>query len=102
MEELITIMHKRVFARSGAISLLTITLLHKKLNSGIIRRGIINIIAIFFSGKVNSLFGVCEAIVPLIYGPMYSYIYRTTLETMPGAFFLIGGALTAPAAAIFW
>lgn len=53
-------------------------------------------------GKVNSLFGVCEALVPLIYGPMYSYIYRTTLDTMPGAFFLIGGGLTAPAAIIFW
>lgn len=53
-------------------------------------------------GKVNSLFGVCEAIVPLIYGPMYSYIYRTTLNTMPGAFFLIGGGLTAPAVIIFW
>lgn len=54
-----------------------------------------------FSGKVNSLFGVCEALVPLIYGPMYSAVYKATLKTVPGAFFLLGGALTAPAALIF-
>jgi PCFT/HCP family folate transporter-like MFS transporter 1/3 len=52
-------------------------------------------------GKVNSLFGVCEALVPLIYGPMYSAVYKATLKTVPGAFFLLGGALTAPAALIF-
>ncbi|CAH1708580.1 unnamed protein product [Aphis gossypii] len=52
-------------------------------------------------GKVNSIFGVCEAIVPLIYGPMYSSVYKHTLKTFPGAFFLLGGLLTAPAAIIF-
>ncbi|XP_015364776.1 PREDICTED: solute carrier family 46 member 3-like [Diuraphis noxia] len=52
-------------------------------------------------GKVNSLFGVCEALVPLIYGPMYSAVYKATLKTVPGAFFLLGGALTVPAALIF-
>ncbi|XP_050421662.1 solute carrier family 46 member 3-like [Adelges cooleyi] len=52
-------------------------------------------------GKVNSLYGVCEAMVPLIYGPMYSAVYKATLKTVPGAFFLLGGALTAPAALIF-
>ncbi|KAL4120330.1 hypothetical protein QTP88_013046 [Uroleucon formosanum] len=52
-------------------------------------------------GKVNSIFGVCEALVPLIYGPMYSSVYKHTLKTFPGAFFLLGGLLTAPAAIIF-
>ncbi|XKL67100.1 hypothetical protein PGB90_010520 [Kerria lacca] len=33
---------------------------------------------------------------------MYSSIYKKTLNKMPGAFFLVGGALTAPAAVIFW
>ncbi|XP_050538920.1 solute carrier family 46 member 3-like [Daktulosphaira vitifoliae] len=52
-------------------------------------------------GKANSLFGVCEALVPLIYGPMYSAVYKTTLKSFPGAFFLLGGALTIPAVIIF-
>ncbi|XP_017782042.1 PREDICTED: uncharacterized protein LOC108566582 [Nicrophorus vespilloides] len=52
-------------------------------------------------GKVNSLFGVCEALMPLVYGPMYSATYAATMETMPGAFLLLGGALTIPAVVIF-
>ncbi|XP_075230658.1 putative peptidoglycan muropeptide transporter SLC46 isoform X2 [Lycorma delicatula] len=52
-------------------------------------------------GKVNSLFGVCEALMPLVYGPMYSAVYAATMHTMPGAFFLLGGALTTPAVVIF-
>ncbi|XP_003247461.2 uncharacterized protein LOC100574766 [Acyrthosiphon pisum] len=32
---------------------------------------------------------------------MYSAVYKATLKTVPGAFFLLGGALTAPAALIF-
>nr|XP_022901640.1 proton-coupled folate transporter-like [Onthophagus taurus]XP_022901641.1 proton-coupled folate transporter-like [Onthophagus taurus] len=52
-------------------------------------------------GKVNSLFGVCEALMPLVYGPMYSATYAATMDTMPGAFLLLGGALTIPAVIIF-
>lgn len=50
---------------------------------------------------MNSIFGVCEALTPLVYGPMYSATYAATLNVMPGAFFLLGGALTVPAVAIF-
>lgn len=50
---------------------------------------------------MNSLFGVCEALTPLIYGPMYSATYAATLNIMPGAFFLLGGGLTVPAVIIF-
>jgi PCFT/HCP family folate transporter-like MFS transporter 1/3 len=50
---------------------------------------------------VNSLFGVCEALMPLVYGPMYSAVYAATMHTVPGAFFLLGGGLTAPAVIIF-
>jgi len=53
------------------------------------------------SGKVNSLFGVCEALMPLVYGPMYSYVYSATIRTAPGSFFILGGALTSPAVVIF-
>lgn len=52
-------------------------------------------------GKVNSLFGVAEALMPLVYGPMYTSLYSATLSTLPGAFFLLGGALTVPAVIIF-
>ncbi|KAL5285026.1 hypothetical protein ACFFRR_007014 [Megaselia abdita] len=53
-------------------------------------------------GKVNSLFGVAEALMPLVYGPMYTTLYAATMQTLPGAFFLLGGALTAPAVVIFF
>lgn len=48
-------------------------------------------------GKVNSLFGVCESLMPLVYGPMYSAIYAATMKTFPGTFFLAGGCMTMPA-----
>ncbi|CAH1967114.1 unnamed protein product [Acanthoscelides obtectus] len=52
-------------------------------------------------GKVNSLFGACESLMPLVYGPMYSATYAATINTMPGAFFILGGFLTFPAVIIF-
>ncbi|XP_011502116.1 PREDICTED: solute carrier family 46 member 3-like [Ceratosolen solmsi marchali] len=52
-------------------------------------------------GKVNSLFGVCEAIVPLVYGPMYSSIYGATVNNFPGTFFLVGGGLMIPGVIAF-
>lgn len=55
----------------------------------------------FFTGKVNSLFGVAEAMMPLVYAPMYTSVYTATIKTFPGAFFLLGGGLTVPAVLIF-
>ncbi|XP_018572757.1 proton-coupled folate transporter-like [Anoplophora glabripennis] len=52
-------------------------------------------------GKVNSLFGACEALMPLVYGPMYSATYAATINAMPGAFYILGGILTVPAVLIF-
>ncbi|XP_015601761.1 uncharacterized protein LOC107270866 [Cephus cinctus] len=52
-------------------------------------------------GKVNSLFGVCESLMPLVYGPMYSFVYGATMNTFPGTFFLLGGCLTIPAVIAF-
>ncbi|XP_039748823.1 proton-coupled folate transporter-like isoform X2 [Pararge aegeria] len=52
-------------------------------------------------GKVNSLFGLAEAMTPLIYGPLYSKVYVATLNVLPGAVFLLGALLTLPAIAIF-
>lgn len=50
---------------------------------------------------MNSLLGVCEAIAPLIYGPLYSFVYTQTITRFPGAFLLLGAALTFPAFVIF-
>lgn len=54
-----------------------------------------------FSGKVNSLFGVCESLMPLVYGPMYSSIYSATMKTFPGTFFIVGACMTMPAVFAF-
>lgn len=53
-------------------------------------------------GKIYSIFSVCEAITPLIYGPMYTSIYKLTIDVVPGAFFLAGGLLTIPSVLIFY
>lgn len=52
-------------------------------------------------GKINSLFGVSEALMPLVYGPLYSFVYNSTIHFLPGAFFIMGGGLTVPAVIIF-
>lgn len=52
-------------------------------------------------GKINSLFGVCEALVPIIYQPLYSFVYKKTINYLPGAFFLIGSLLTVPTILMF-
>ncbi|XP_049865724.1 proton-coupled folate transporter-like [Pectinophora gossypiella] len=52
-------------------------------------------------GKVNSLFGLAEATMPLVYGPLYSRTYMATLDILPGAVFLLGAVLTLPSIAIF-
>lgn len=52
-------------------------------------------------GQINSLFGVAEAIIPVVYGPLYSKMYAMTITVFPGAFFLVGAILTVPAIFIF-
>ncbi|XP_073953174.1 lysosomal proton-coupled steroid conjugate and bile acid symporter SLC46A3-like [Choristoneura fumiferana] len=52
-------------------------------------------------GKMCSLIGFVEAVAPVIYTPLYSQTYKYTLATLPGAFYLLGGAMTIPAFLIF-
>lgn len=52
-------------------------------------------------GQIQSLFGICEAIAPVIYTTIYTKLYIHTIETLPGAFFLLGAALLAPSIVIF-
>ncbi|XP_066142939.1 lysosomal proton-coupled steroid conjugate and bile acid symporter SLC46A3-like [Euwallacea fornicatus] len=53
-------------------------------------------------GKINSLFGILEAVVPLVYGPLYSRVYALTIDVFPGCFYLVGGGLTMPTLLIFY
>ncbi|KAK9891133.1 hypothetical protein WA026_013451 [Henosepilachna vigintioctopunctata] len=42
-------------------------------------------------GQSNSVFGICEGLTPLIFGPLYSMVYIKTLMFFPGAFYLASG-----------
>ncbi|GLV35890.1 uncharacterized protein CBL_09892 [Carabus blaptoides fortunei] len=53
------------------------------------------------AGKIQSLFGICEALAPSVYGPLYSSVYRATVEVMPGAFYLVGAASLIPTIPVF-
>ncbi|OWR47491.1 adenylate cyclase, partial [Danaus plexippus plexippus] len=52
-------------------------------------------------GKTSSLISISEALVPVIYSPVYSKLYLSTLSTFPGAFYLISAALAFPAILIY-
>ncbi|CAG5049234.1 unnamed protein product [Parnassius apollo] len=52
-------------------------------------------------GKMSSLISISEALVPVIYSPVYSKVYLSTLSTLPGAFYLISAALAVPAMGVF-
>ncbi|XP_050680090.1 proton-coupled folate transporter-like [Leptidea sinapis] len=52
-------------------------------------------------GKVNSIFGLCENLTPLLYIPMYTKVYTSTMEVLPGAVFLVGSAMVLPTLFVF-
>ncbi|KAJ2948496.1 hypothetical protein O0L34_g7746 [Tuta absoluta] len=49
------------------------------------------------TGKTSSLISISEALVPVIYSPLYSKVYSYTLTSFTGAFYLISAALAVPA-----
>ncbi|KAL4714992.1 hypothetical protein ACJJTC_003143 [Scirpophaga incertulas] len=51
-------------------------------------------------GKTSSLISISEAMVPVIYSPVYSKVYLSTLSSFSGAFYLISASLAVPAIAI--
>lgn len=53
-----------------------------------------------FTGKTSSLISISEALVPVIYSPVYSKVYMATMTTFTGAFYLISVALAIPAIGI--
>ncbi|XP_026494260.1 uncharacterized protein LOC113399360 [Vanessa tameamea] len=52
-------------------------------------------------GKTSSLISISEALVPVIYSPVYSKVYLSTLSTFSGAFYLISAALAVPAIVLY-
>ncbi|CAH4030464.1 unnamed protein product [Pieris brassicae] len=51
--------------------------------------------------KLSSIMGVMEALAPSIYMPASSYIYISTIDWFPGAFYLFDAALTVFALGLF-
>ncbi|XP_047520907.1 proton-coupled folate transporter-like [Pieris napi] len=47
-------------------------------------------------GKICSLLAFMESISPVIYSPLFTKVYSITLNTMPEAFFYLGGIMTVP------
>ncbi|KAL3289010.1 hypothetical protein HHI36_003453 [Cryptolaemus montrouzieri] len=52
-------------------------------------------------GKSNSVFGICESIAPIIFGPLYAKVYSLTLTSFPGSFYLITTVMYAVAFLLF-
>lgn len=47
-------------------------------------------------GKINSCIGSMESILPLIGSAVYTSVYTSFLDVMPGSFFLISAGLMIP------
>jgi hypothetical protein len=52
-------------------------------------------------GKVMSFLACLESISPLVAAPLYTMVYTSTFEVMPGAIFLLTAALTLVPILIF-
>ncbi|KAG6463042.1 hypothetical protein O3G_MSEX013622 [Manduca sexta] len=52
-------------------------------------------------GKATSLLVLIENLTPLMYVPIYTKIYTATMDTLPGAIYLFGAAMTIPGLLIF-
>jgi MFS-type transporter involved in bile tolerance (Atg22 family) len=52
-------------------------------------------------GKLHSLFAVSDTINPIVSNVIFGSLYRTTLDVLPGAFFLLSAADTIPPLIIF-
>ncbi|CAK1603873.1 unnamed protein product [Parnassius mnemosyne] len=52
-------------------------------------------------GRLNSLVGVVETLMPVVYAPLYSRVYIATIDYLPGAVFLLSIVSSIPALIIF-
>lgn len=56
---------------------------------------------VIFQGKLNSIVGLIEVLMPIMFVPMFTRLYTATMDALPGAVFLLAGALTLPVAFVF-
>lgn len=47
-------------------------------------------------GQVSAVTGIGENVIPILCGPLYSYVYESTVDYFPGAYFLVTAAITVP------
>ncbi|XP_045469577.1 solute carrier family 46 member 3-like [Harmonia axyridis] len=40
-------------------------------------------------GQTNSIFAIFESITPLLFGPLYNKVYKETINTFPGSFYIV-------------
>ncbi|XP_050422969.1 proton-coupled folate transporter-like [Adelges cooleyi] len=52
-------------------------------------------------GQVSAIIAVIETLVPVVYKPLYSAIYNTTLNVFPGTFYIVGAIMLIPAIIIY-
>lgn len=55
-----------------------------------------------FPGQVSAVVAVIETLVPIVYKPMYSAIYRSTVNTFSGAFYVVGSIMLVPSVFLYW
>ncbi|KAF5291306.1 hypothetical protein FQA39_LY03457 [Lamprigera yunnana] len=53
------------------------------------------------AGKMNGFIGLFEALLPLIFGPLFNLIYRYTVDILDGAFLLVESMILLPVLIIF-
>ncbi|XP_026822685.1 hippocampus abundant transcript 1 protein-like [Rhopalosiphum maidis] len=47
-------------------------------------------------GQVSAVTGIGENVIPIFCGPLYSYVYESTVDFFPSAYFLVTAAITVP------
>lgn len=55
----------------------------------------------FILGQIAAIFGIAEVLVSLGFGLMYNGLYEITLNTLPGAFYIVTFIFSALSIALF-
>ncbi|KAB0804046.1 hypothetical protein PPYR_01016 [Photinus pyralis] len=52
-------------------------------------------------GKLNALIAILEALTPLVFGLLYNLVYRSTIDILPGAFYIVASVVWIPVMILF-